>query len=495
MPLLKKYAICFLLLSLAFCLNAQERVVIAGKVSNPDADVLYLKASPNRVGFLECETEQAVLDNDGRFCVSFNTYISTDVWITYKANFLVMVHPGDSIYLEFDGSPKDRLDVLETVKIEGSNAINNRLAVSFQKLWFSEKHYSNAHKVRDAQENFNGEQYKSLCDSIYKLDSYSVDSFIVANNVSDEFKRWATNNIKLGYYKDLLMYPGYHRSLNKIKARDWSVGADYYNFFEPNFTLTPDDFISAFAIRFFINFYATYHYELLLPKFSHLIGSSNKNDHHFMDSVYVDGLINLTKDSMLRALVLTENFSQSLEVSDVKNFEKHEAVIQKYITQPYLKEPLYRQYNAIKESIKNPKIEVEDRLKKFEGYDLKAVMDDVFANNKGKVIYVDCWATWCSPCLGELPNSKALMQEFKGKDVAFVFLCVDSQEDVWKSTISRMSLEGQHYFLSKKQSSELRFIYNIQGIPHYILYSKNGDLFERSTLRPGEVKDKINKLL
>lgn len=495
MPLLKKYAICFLLLSLAFCLNAQERVVIAGKVSNPDADVLYLKVAVNRIGFNECEIEQAVLDNDGRFCVSFSTYIPTDVWITYKANFLVMVHPGDSIYMEFDGFPKDRLDVLETVKIEGSNAINNRLAVSFQKLWFSEKHYSNAHKVRDAHENFNGEQYKSLCDSIYKSDSYSVDSFIVANNVSEEFKRWATNNIKLGYYKDLLMYPGYHRSINKIKFKDWTVAADYYKFFEPDFTITPNDFISAYAIRSFISFYSTLYIELLLPKFSHLIGSGNKADRQFIDSVLVYGKVNRIKDSLFRALVLTEHFSQSLEVSDEENFEKYESVIHAYITQPYFKDYLFDHYAKIIKTKRNPKVEIFDRLKKFEGYDLKVVLDDIFEMNKGKVIYIDCWATWCSPCLGEMPNSKALMQEFKGKDVAFVFLCVDSQEDVWKSTISRMSLEGQHYFLSKKQSSELRFIYNIQGIPHYILYSKNGDLFERSTLRPGEVKDKINKLL
>ena len=498
MTLLKKYVVCFLLLSLAFCLNAQEskRIVIAGKVINPDTDVMYLKASVNRIGFPDCETKQAVLDCDGSFNFSFNTYIPTDVWITYKANFLVMVHPGDSIYLEFDGTPNDRLDVLETVKIEGDNAINNRLAVSFQKLWFSKKHYSNAHKVRDAQMSFNGEQYKILCDSIYRSDRYSVDSFIVANNVSDEFKRWATNNMKLSYYTDLLMYPGRYRSYNKIKAKDWSVDADYYNFFEPNFTITPNDFISAYAIRVFFDFYSTsYYYELLLPKFSHLIGTNDKKKQLFIDSVFVSGKVDLIKDSLLRALVLTEHFAEKLIVSDVKSFERNEEIIKKYITQPYLKERLYDQYYAIKESIKNPKIEVEDNLKKFEGYDLKAVMDDVFTNNKGKVIYVDCWATWCSPCLGEMLNSKALMQEFKGKDVAFVFLCVDSQEDIWKSTISRMSLDGQHYFLSKKQSSELRSIYNIQGIPHYILYNKNGTLFERSTLRPGEVKDKINELL
>jgi hypothetical protein len=200
-----------------------------------------------------------------------------------------MVHPGDSIYIEFDGFPKDRLDVLETVKIKGDNSDNNILAVLFQKVWFSKNHYSNMQKIYEGQKNLNELKYRDLCDSIYKNENYSLDSFILANNVSAEFKRWATNNIKLGYYTKLIQYLNRYRYFNKIEPKDWSVDPNYYTFFDPEFSLSSNDFISAYAIRSFINFYSSYYYELLLPKFSSLIGSNNEKDYHIIDSIWFTG--------------------------------------------------------------------------------------------------------------------------------------------------------------------------------------------------------------
>lgn len=140
-------------------------------------------------------------------------------------------------------------------------------------------------------------------------------------------------------------------------------------------------------------------------------------------------------------------------------------------------------------------LSIDTVLIKMEDLPVKDLLDDIISKNKGKVIYIDCWATWCSPCLGEMPNSKALMKEFKGKDVAFVFLCLNSQEDVWRSTIDSLKIEGQHYFLSKKQSNDLRLLLKIQGIPYYILYNKDASMVEQPTLRPKMMKDKIDKLL
>jgi thiol-disulfide isomerase/thioredoxin len=108
---------------------------------------------------------------------------------------------------------------------------------------------------------------------------------------------------------------------------------------------------------------------------------------------------------------------------------------------------------------------------------------------------MDCWATWCGPCVAEMPNSKLLMEEYKYKDVVFVFICLDSEEKNWKSVISKYSLPGQHFFLSKKQSNDFREVFGINGIPHYILFNKKGAIFENMTLPPGFVKEKIDKLL
>ena len=124
------------------------------------------------------------------------------------------------------------------------------------------------------------------------------------------------------------------------------------------------------------------------------------------------------------------------------------------------------------------------------------MINNIRSDNKGKIIYIDCWGTWCGPCRAEMPHSKKLMDELKDKNICFIYLCVDSDEKQWKASLAEFNLGGQHYFLSKQQSSDLKEIFEIQGIPYYILIDKTGTIVEKgSHLRPLSVKEKIIGLL
>ncbi len=193
-------------------------------------------------------------------------------------------------------------------------------------------------------------------------------------------------------------------------------------------------------------------------------------------------------------MVLTEVLALELKQSETGMFEKYKNTIDKYIREPYLREPLFALYRKTESRLNHPKLASDAMLKKLNGSSIQSVMDSIFAINKGKVIYMDCWATWCGPCLDEMPNSKKLMEDMEGKDVAFVFMCVDSNEKQWKAILSKFALGGQHLLLNKEQSHDLRQVFKINGIPHYILFDKNGNIVESVTGRPAEVKD-IDKLL
>jgi len=109
---------------------------------------------------------------------------------------------------------------------------------------------------------------------------------------------------------------------------------------------------------------------------------------------------------------------------------------------------------------------------------------------------VDCWATWCGPCKTEMPYSKELSKQMVDKEVAFVYLCLDSEEKQWKATLSELQLNGQQYFLTKDQSTDFRKAFEISGIPFYFLVDSKGAIVEKgSHLRPNNVKEKIEKLL
>jgi thiol-disulfide isomerase/thioredoxin len=308
-----------------------------------------------------------------------------------------------------------------------------------------------------------------------------------------ETKNWAKFFIEVNYNKELYSYSRSHFGDN--------IGAtpvSYYDFFKKHSQINDNILICGSSLSSFTN---SYHYGYVL---NNALSECNqyppksKISDIFWDSIEVNGIVNYTPDNLLRQLVLTEYFTQKMEAVKVEQYEKYKSILDKYITEPYLKEPLKKRYETIKEQIENPKIVSDAILNKMEGTSTKELMNKVISETKGKVIYIDCWATWCAPCRSEMPNSKKMMTLLKDRDVAFVYFCVDSEEKDWKAMLGSFQLGGQQYFLDKTQSTDLRTTFNINGVPTYLLFDKNGVLIEKSTqLRPGDpdTKQKILKLL
>jgi len=472
------------------------RVIIAGKVVNPDPMNYKIDFSINRIG-LGQERISPTLDENGGFKIIFESYVPLDVWLLYKMNFLILTHPGDSIYLEFDGSKEERTDILKTVKYNGDAAKLNTEATAFQYMYFSSNLYSDFDRKRIAVESYNEVKYKQFKDSIRIEEQNLLKKFISDFNPLNETKNWVKTYLDVEYYRDLVSYPDFHRMANNLKRQDWTVPITYYDFLVNHFPFNDSILICSYALYSFTNFYPAYLMERIRDENKQLFTSSDyfKNHPTVMDSLRFFGAINYTNDPLLRQMVLTEILCQNLDQSNTRMFKKYEQAISELITKPYLKEPLFDLYLRTTNNLENP-IQASDAiLNKLDGTSIETDLRKIITNNKGKVIYLDCWATWCGPCIAEMPNSKKLMKVYKSEDVAFIFICLDSEEKNWKATLSKYSLGGQHYFLTKNQSSEFRNAFNIKGIPHYILFDKNGNVSENGTQSPSYIKDKLDKLL
>lgn len=125
-------------------------VIIAGKVRHYNPDNLKISLGVNRIG-LGPEKLSASLDNNGCFRTSFVSKVPTDVWLMYKTNFLILTHPGDSIYVEFDGSRENRPDLLKKIKFSGDASGQNQKAAEFQRMYYSRNYYSNWDKSRQGR--------------------------------------------------------------------------------------------------------------------------------------------------------------------------------------------------------------------------------------------------------------------------------------------------------------------------------------------------------
>ncbi|MDO3695238.1 redoxin family protein [Wenyingzhuangia sp. chi5] len=108
------------------------------------------------------------------------------------------------------------------------------------------------------------------------------------------------------------------------------------------------------------------------------------------------------------------------------------------------------------------------------------IFEAITSKYKGKVIFVDFWATWCGPCRSGIKRMKQLKEDYKDKDVAFVYITSPSSP---KTTYNNMipSIKGEHYRVSKDEWNYLGDKFNISGIPHYLLVNKKGEVVKQNT--------------
>ncbi|AWM13753.1 TlpA family protein disulfide reductase [Flavobacterium sp. NRK F10] len=105
---------------------------------------------------------------------------------------------------------------------------------------------------------------------------------------------------------------------------------------------------------------------------------------------------------------------------------------------------------------------------------------------KGKLVYIDVWATWCGPCRAEIPHLKELEKKYHGKNIAFVSISVDAlkDHDKWKKFVTDKELGGIQLFADDSWKSDFVTQYQINGIPRFILVGKNGEIINADAPRP-----------
>ncbi|MFZ1454537.1 MAG: TlpA disulfide reductase family protein [Saprospiraceae bacterium] len=103
---------------------------------------------------------------------------------------------------------------------------------------------------------------------------------------------------------------------------------------------------------------------------------------------------------------------------------------------------------------------------------------------EGKLVYIDVWATWCGPCLRELPYLEKLQNEFKRDDLTFVSISIDENKAAWQNMVKEKGMKGLQLFSENAWSSPLVSSYMISGIPRFILIGKDGNIVDANAPRP-----------
>ncbi|MFD2598563.1 TlpA family protein disulfide reductase [Sphingobacterium corticis] len=104
------------------------------------------------------------------------------------------------------------------------------------------------------------------------------------------------------------------------------------------------------------------------------------------------------------------------------------------------------------------------------------LFDHLLTKYKGKVLFVDFWATWCVPCYEDFERAKMLKNGLDTSNIVFLYLCCDSEQGEWIGRIRERELSGVHVLFNKEQRRELFNRFNLDGYPSYLFVDKSGHI-------------------
>ena len=269
-------------------------------------------------------------------------------------------------------------------------------------------------------------------------------------------------------------------------------------------------------------------------KFNHY----HLKEHPVLPTDYYDPILNMNlddeelflHDKNYRSLVI-ENYRLSLKLAqqadslltniefvkkatkDIKSIYIREAIISMLFNNVnYKNENYYADYEKIMALLVSK--EMKDRLNtrlqtaqsttpgaKSVGFEYESVdgAKVSLSDFKGKYVYVDIWATWCGPCIKQMPDLKELIKEYEGKNIAFVVISVDEKKDIakWKKMVPIYNVGGTHLIADNALKSEFMKAYSVSLIPRSILLDVDGNVINNNAPKPSDnnLKNILNQLL
>lgn len=420
-------------LNVIYSQDLSSYVRLSGEITNPNSDKITIRGN-GYIKVIDVNTngtfDDTLVIKEGNFTF-YDTKESTAMYLA----------PGYRLDISLDGKEFD-----ETLKYSGIGEKPNNFNASY--FLFNEKNAidSETYKKMENQEYFDYE-LKTHASLMKLLNESEIENEKFLENQADKFRFQMLNNLitKLG--------------------EDYFAGKT-----KGIITQYMDSEIDKIDFKDSVLFASNNDYRYFLS--SYFVAGLTSGDLKTLE-LYNEELLEMQKKSIVTTLKRGISFY---------NMEKLDLYYQTYVKLASNDKGI----NRIKEKYDRIKTLKKGSPSPSFNYPDSSGKNISLESLKGKLVYVDVWATWCGPCKAQIPFLKQLEEKYREEDIAFVSLSIDQLKNIskWKDMIVDKELEGIQIIADKAWRSKFVTDYVIEGIPRFILIDKDGNLMDPMAPRP-----------
>lgn len=472
---MKKILLYFLFIIYPFLSEAQKIVTFSGKILNPKSNAIHIKYIDNYLQMKEITAGSAIIDKEGKFGMTFEWSEAKPALLYHgDQSYRLFLIPGDKLKITLD---TDKFYQTANFSGKGSEVNNFLTLLDFQ--------FNQGAALQEYNESFQKYELEEFVIYINKrkVDQVKLYEETFINPPSQEFNNYILSAFDYSWAADRLNYLELHSFYNNKKGFV-KVSMEYYNFLD-KVKINNDVALSTYYyVHFLESYFNDLSYQQLTKKEKKKIGVASVKQYNSLYDLINQKLEGKSRDLML-AKLLYDAVDAGLTDAMKPKLAEYDSINENKAYRKILNE-LYYASSVLKKGSPAPDFSLPDISGKMVS----------LSDFKGKVVYIDIWASWCVACRAEIYHTKKLIEKYKDKDVVFLYVSIDTKADLWQKLIFEMKIPGVHLISGKHFESDVLKHYLASGIPHYALIDKQGNIAINNANSPSQgVFNEINDLL